>query len=79
MHGTDMVGAMPLSSAASEIERGELIPLSSEPWMHLNYGIVHLKEKPLNQQAQSFIRILKEMQTALDNQEVELYKRFIKR
>lgn len=76
---TDMVGAMPLSSAASEIERGELIPLSAEPWMHLNYGIVHLKEKPLNQQAQAFIRILKEMQNAMDSQEVELYKRFIKR
>ena len=55
------------------------MPLSAERWMHLNDGIVHLKEKPLNQQAQAFIRILKEMQNALDSQEVDLDNRFIKR
>lgn len=74
---TDMVGAMPLSSATSEIERGELMPLSAEPWMHLNYGIVYLKDKPLNQNAKAFIKVLKDMQKNLEKQEEQLNKRFI--
>ncbi|MBP7369987.1 MAG: LysR family transcriptional regulator [Arenimonas sp.] len=75
---TDMIGAMPLSSAISEIESGEIRPISAEPWMHLNYGIVYLKDQPLNEHAKAFIEILKEKQFAMDMQEERLYKRFFK-
>lgn len=74
---SDMVSAMPLSSAVAEIESGDLVPLNAEPWMHLNYGIVHLKEKPPNLHATAFIRLLARFQAKLARQEERLRQRYM--
>lgn len=74
---SDMVGAMPLSSAVTELECGDLVPLNAEPWMHLNYGIVYLKEKPPNVHATAFLHLLTQLQAKLARQEERLHQRYM--
>lgn len=76
---SDMIGAMPLSSAVTELESGNLVPLNAEPWMHLNYGIVHLKDKPPNLHATAFLHILTRLQAKLARQEERLRLRYLAR
>ena len=41
--GSNAIMASSLSSVRPELERGELVVLGAEPWMHLHYGLVMRK------------------------------------
>jgi len=41
--GSNAIMASSLSSVRTELERGELVVLGAEPWMHLHYGLVMRK------------------------------------
>ena len=40
---SNAIMASTLSSVRTELERGELVVLGAEPWMHLHYGLVMRK------------------------------------
>jgi hypothetical protein len=50
---SNMVTATILPCIADELERGSLRLLATEPWMHLQYGIVSLRGRPWTQAAEA--------------------------
>jgi DNA-binding transcriptional LysR family regulator len=67
---SDAITASIPSCVAMELESGRLKLLAREPWMHLHYGIVSLKGRPLTQVAGKFLEFVlqAERDAALDEE-----------
>ena len=48
---SDGIAALSLPFVADELRDGSFVLLGTEPWMSLAYGIVTLKDRPLNPSA----------------------------
>jgi DNA-binding transcriptional LysR family regulator len=73
---SDAVSATMLSLIADELESGALVLLGTEPWLHLNYGIVSLKGRPWTQHAGAFLGFVLEAERTASAVEVDLATRF---
>lgn len=73
---SDVLGASILPCIARELEAGDLVVLGREPWMHLNYGIVHLARHPLTQVAERFREFVLEAERAMVAESEVLIRRF---
>lgn len=61
---SDLVTATILPCIADELEQGTLRLLATEPWMHLNYGIVSLRGRPWTQAAEAMRDLVLEAESA---------------
>jgi DNA-binding transcriptional LysR family regulator len=64
---SDLVTATVLSCVADELEQGSLRILTTEPWLHLQYGIVSLRGRPWTQAAQAMRDLMLEAEQAATN------------
>jgi DNA-binding transcriptional LysR family regulator len=64
------------SCVATELETGRLVLLVREPWMHLHYGIVSLKGRPLTQVAEKFLEFVMEAEREATSENARLIARF---
>jgi DNA-binding transcriptional LysR family regulator len=74
--GSDAISATILSLIADELEGGAFVLLGTEPWLHLNYGIVSLKGRPRTQHAQAFLQYVIEAERTASSAEADLAARF---
>jgi DNA-binding transcriptional LysR family regulator len=51
---TDSLTAVPLPLVAADLERQRYVVLGTEPWLHLRYGLVTLRGRPMTQAARRF-------------------------
>ena len=63
-----------LSCIAGEIERGEFVLLTREPWLYLEYGIVSLKGMPRTQAAERLVAFVEEAEKETAAEEARLLK-----
>lgn len=73
---SDAVTASILSCLTTELESGQFVLLGSEPWLHLQYGIVSLKGRPWTEAAQKFHEFVLEAEVAASAEEERLVARF---
>jgi DNA-binding transcriptional LysR family regulator len=73
---SDAVTGSILSCIATELESGKFVLLVSEPWLHLQYGIVSLKGRPWTHAAQKFHDYVLEAEAAVSLEEGRLVARF---
>ena len=67
-----------LSCVAKELERNELVVLGAEPWMHLNYGLVMLKNpQAMGSALLTFRDYLIEAEQTLCDEEKDLITRWV--
>lgn len=76
VRGSDAIMAAALPSIARELERRELVVLGSEPWLHLHYGIVKLKGRPLGAEAERLLACVIEAERASTLEEDRLVARW---
>lgn len=69
LHASDAVSASILSCIARELEAGDFVILGTEPWLHLNYGVVRLKGRPLTHHAQAFLDLVLEAEQNVAREE----------
>ncbi len=72
---SDMIAVLPLTCVQAELQRGEIAVLSSEPWLHLNYGVVRLKSHPLSPAANRLLEFLHEAEQAVSADEQAMIAR----
>jgi DNA-binding transcriptional LysR family regulator len=72
---SDAITGSILSCIAGELESGELVLLTHEPWLHLEYGIVSLKGMPRTQAAERFVEFVLEAEKEATAEEERLLKR----
>ena len=65
-----------LSCLASELETGEFVLLGTEPWLHLQYGIVNLRGRPWTQAARALRDLVIEAERQVTANERLLAERF---
>jgi hypothetical protein len=63
-----------LSCIASELERGEFVLLTREPWLYLEYGIVSLKGMPRTQAAERLVAFVEAAEKETAAEEARLLK-----
>jgi DNA-binding transcriptional LysR family regulator len=73
---SDSVTASILSCFATELESGQMVLLGTEPWLHLQYGIVSLRRRPWTQAAEKFRDLVIEAERAATLDEERLAARF---
>lgn len=73
----DATAVLQLSAVATELARGELIVLHTEPWMRLNYGFVQRKGFMLSEHANKFKQILLNEEMVLVKQEKRISKQYL--
>lgn len=73
---SDAVSASILSCISTELEAGKFVLLGTEPWMHLQYGIVSLRGRPWTQTAARLHDYVIEAEREASLDEVELSTRF---
>lgn len=73
---SDAVTGTILSCIATELETGRLVLLATEPWLHLQYGIVSLKGRPWTQAAERFREFVIEAERDAAAEELRLVARF---
>jgi DNA-binding transcriptional LysR family regulator len=69
---SDAVSASILSCIATELESGKFVLLGTEPWMHLQYGIVSLRGRPWTQAAARLRVYVMEAEREASAEEVRL-------
>lgn len=79
MLASDAFTAMPLSIVTEDIDRGKVIILSSEPWLHLNYGLVQRTGHVLSHKMQQLKKLLFEEESKFSRQEKQLQKLYLKK
>lgn len=72
----DAISASLLSCIAHELEAGEFVLLGTEPWMHLQYGIVSLRGRPWTQTARTLRDYVIEAERDASVDEARLLARF---
>lgn len=66
-----------LSQLANDLERGNVSLIRHrEPWLQLQYGFVHLTERPPDQYSKEFMACIREEEQALAERELTLRERF---
>lgn len=73
---SDAVSASILSCIATELEAGTFVLLGTEPWMHLQYGIVSLRRRPWTQAAARLRGYVIEAEREASVDEVRLSAKF---
>ena len=73
---SDAITASIPSCVATELKSGRLVLLAREPWMHLHYGIVSLKGRPLTQVAERFLEFVLEAEGEAVSEDARLVARF---
>ncbi|HEX9207026.1 MAG TPA: LysR family transcriptional regulator [Steroidobacteraceae bacterium] len=73
---SDAVSASILSCIATELESGQFVLLGTEPWMHLQYGIVSLRGRPWTQTAAKLRGYVIDAERDASVEEVRLSKRY---
>jgi hypothetical protein len=73
---SDAVTASLLSCIRTELETGQFVLLGTEPWLHLQYGVVSLKGRPWTQAAERFREFVLEAERSATLEESELAARF---
>jgi DNA-binding transcriptional LysR family regulator len=73
---SDAITASIPSCVSTELESGRLVLLAREPWMHLHYGIVSLKGRPLTQVAERFLEFVLEAEREAVSEDERLIARF---
>jgi DNA-binding transcriptional LysR family regulator len=73
---SDAVTGTILSCIRTELEAGQLVLLTREPWLHLQYGVVSLKGLPRTQVAERFLDYVMEAERETVREEEELTARF---
>ena len=73
---SDAVSGTILSCVAQDLESGALVLLGTEPWLHLQYGIVSLKGRPWTQAAERFRDIVLEAEADVAREEQRLAAQF---
>lgn len=64
-----------LSSIAGELESGQFVLLTREPWLYLEYGFVRLKGMPRTQAAERFVEFVLEAEKETTVEEERLLQR----
>lgn len=73
---SDAVTATILSCIATELESGQFVLLGSEPWLHLQYGIVSLRGRPWTEAAEKFRDFILQAERDASLEEGRLVERF---
>jgi DNA-binding transcriptional LysR family regulator len=73
---SDAVTASLLSCIRTELESGQFALLGTEPWLHLQYGVVSLKGRPWTQAAERFREFVLEAERSAALEEAQLAARF---
>jgi DNA-binding transcriptional LysR family regulator len=73
---SNAVTASILSCIATELASGQFVLLGTEPWLHLQYGIVSLKGRPWTEAAEKFRAYVLEAEVAASLEEERLVARF---
>lgn len=73
---SDVISATILSCIAGELERGQFVLLGTAPWLHLNYGVVSLKNRPWSQAAEKFLEFVKQAERVAATEERRLRDRY---
>ena len=76
---SDAISASILSCIARELAAGDYVILGTEPWLHLNYGVVRLKGRPLTHHAQAFLELVLEAERHAASEERRLVARYGRR
>jgi len=76
LSSSDIVTGTILSCIAHDLEAGNLVLLGTEPWLHLQYGIVSLKGRPWTQAAERFREFVLEAESEAALEERRLVARF---
>jgi DNA-binding transcriptional LysR family regulator len=71
---SDVVTAAPLSCIAEELENGRIVLLATEPWLHLQYGLVSLRGRPWTHTAET----LREFVFDAERDATQLERRLLK-
>jgi DNA-binding transcriptional LysR family regulator len=69
---TDSLTAAPLPLVAADLASKRFVALGTAPWLHLNYGIVGLKGRPLTQAATRFREFVLEAELEVTAEERRL-------
>lgn len=72
---SDLVTATILPCIAEELEQGTLQLLATEPWMHLQYGIISLRGRPWTQAAETMRELVLDAERAATELGQQLLKR----
>lgn len=73
---SDAVSATILSCIAGELERGQFVLLGTAPWLHLNYGIVSLRNRPWTQAAEMYLGYVQQAEREAAEEERRLRDRY---
>jgi DNA-binding transcriptional LysR family regulator len=76
---SDALMVAPLSCVEQELENGMLLPLGTEPYLDVRYGIVKLRTQSLTEGATRFHDYILEAELALTEREQELRERWTAR
>jgi DNA-binding transcriptional LysR family regulator len=72
---SDAFTVLTLSAMRDELADGRLVVLHTEPWLHLDYGIVRRKNRSLPLAAEKFLTLVQEEEAELARAETLLRKR----
>jgi DNA-binding transcriptional LysR family regulator len=73
---SNAASASMLSCIATELESGQFVVLGTEPWMHLQYGIVSLKGRPWTRTAARLRDFVRDAERDASADEVRLSARY---
>jgi len=79
LENSNAITAVPLSSVADELERGRFVALCTAPWLHLNFGVVSLKARPLTQAAEKFRALVLDVEREVAGDDEQLVARWAPR
>ncbi len=79
LHDSDALSASILSCIARELAAGEYVILGTEPWLHLDYGVVRIKGRPLTHHAQAFLDLVFDAERKAADEERQLVARYGRR
>ena len=74
---SDAFTALTLSAMRDELADGRLVVLHTEPWLHLDYGIVRRKNRSLTLAAEKFLALVQKEETELARAEAKLQERHV--
>jgi DNA-binding transcriptional LysR family regulator len=73
---SDAITGTILSCISAELESGQFVLLSQEPWLHLQYGVTSLKGMPRTTVAERFLEFVLEAEREAAAEEQRLIARF---
>jgi len=76
VRNSEAIMAAPLPGIARELERGEIVLLGTESWLHLRYGIVTLRAHARSAAAESLLGFIREAERATALEEERLVARW---